>query len=292
MGEPAIPTPAERAATLDLARSIVDAVRNDEESPTKYMRGSAIDGTIFRFAQDLLDTRRALDEAIATAFEIDDWAVWSSDAAIEFREELTSKLERLQRLDFEAEEQPKLAKASMKRVIIESPLAGDVARNKRYLTACIRDSLMRGEAPFASHAIYVGPLDDDKREERDLGIAAGFAWRSAAELTAVYEDLGISRGMQLGIEAAEAMGHPIDRRKLGDEWDRTIALEVGCEVEWQPLFANGRARGQVVRLIDDGAVHVLMSIGLVYFEAHERGRLSVVRPAPTRTPGLGTAVQR
>lgn len=180
----------------------------------------------------------------------------------------------------------------MKRVIIESPLAGDVARNQRYLRACLRDSLLRGEAPFASHAIYVGPLDDDKREERDLGIAAGFAWRSAAELTVVYEDLGISRGMQLGIEAAEAMGHPIEVRKLGEGWDRVEPIEVGCEVEWQPLYAVGRARGQVVRLTDDGAVHVLMSIGLVYFDAHERSRLSVTRPAPTRTPGRGTEVSR
>lgn len=108
----------------------------------------------------------------------------------------------------------------MKRVIIESPLAGDVARNQRYLRACLRDSLLRGEAPFASHAIYVGPLDDDKPEERDRGIAAGFAWRHVAHATIVYEDLGISRGMQLGIDAAKATGHPIERRRLGGFWDQ------------------------------------------------------------------------
>lgn len=180
----------------------------------------------------------------------------------------------------------------MKRVIIESPLAGDVARNQRYLRACLRDSLLRGEAPFASHAIYVGPLDDDKREERDLGIAAGFAWRSAAELTAVYEDLGISRGMQLGIEAAEAMGHPIDRRKLGEAWDRLETIEVGCEVEWQPLYSPSRARGTVTGIDADGTVSVSMSCGPVWFDPHERSRLTVVRPAPTRTPGAGSVVSR
>lgn len=123
----------------------------------------------------------------------------------------------------------------MRRVIIESPLAGDVARNRRYLTACLRDSLLRGEAPFASHAIYVGPLDDDIREERDRGIAAGFAWRSAAHATVVYEDLGISRGMQLGIEAAEAMGHPIEMRKLAPNWaycEEGLAADLTSSCGW------------------------------------------------------------
>ena len=41
-----------------------------------------------------------------------------------------------------------------------------------------------------------------KPEERQLGIEAGFEWGKAAEKTVVYEDYGVSRGMQLGIEAA------------------------------------------------------------------------------------------
>ena len=32
-------------------------------------------------------------------------------------------------------------------VVLESPYAGDVARNVRYARACLRDSLLRGEAP-------------------------------------------------------------------------------------------------------------------------------------------------
>lgn len=41
----------------------------------------------------------------------------------------------------------------MRRVIIESPYHGNVERNLRYLRACLRDSLLRGEAPFASHGL-------------------------------------------------------------------------------------------------------------------------------------------
>lgn len=71
------------------------------------------------------------------------------------------------------------------RVIVESPYAGDIDRNVRYVRACMRDCLLllRGESPFASHALYTqeGVLRDDVPEERMHGISAGFAWREAAD---------------------------------------------------------------------------------------------------------------
>jgi hypothetical protein len=104
----------------------------------------------------------------------------------------------------------------MKRVIIESPYAGDVETNLRYLRAAMRDCLLRGEAPFASHGLYTQPgvLNDDIPAERQHGIEAGFAWRQASELTVVYHDLGMSRGMQSGIAGAEKLGKPIEYRSL------------------------------------------------------------------------------
>ena len=88
----------------------------------------------------------------------------------------------------------------MERVILESPFAGDVETNVRYARLCLRDSLNRGEAPYASHLLYTQPevLNDDNAEERDWGINAGFQWRAAAHKTVVYTDLGISRGMEFG----------------------------------------------------------------------------------------------
>ncbi len=112
----------------------------------------------------------------------------------------------------------------MKRVIVESPYAAPtpegIERNVRYLRACLRDCLMRGEAPFASHAIYTQPgvLRDEVPEERTHGIEAGFEWRQAAHATVVYVDLGISRGMEYGVAAALKMAHPIEERRLGGEW--------------------------------------------------------------------------
>jgi hypothetical protein len=106
----------------------------------------------------------------------------------------------------------------MKRVFLESPYAGDIARNLAYVRACMADCLARGEAPFASHALYTQCLRDDVPEERTLGMAAGETFRGACEATVVYIDFGISRGMRQGIDKALLMGHPIERRRLGGEW--------------------------------------------------------------------------
>ena len=104
----------------------------------------------------------------------------------------------------------------MRLVILESPLAGNVERNLRYARACMRDCLMRGEAPFASHALYAqeGVLDDTIPAERALGIDAGLLWGMHADATVVYVDLGISPGMELGIERARQQGRPVEERRL------------------------------------------------------------------------------
>lgn len=93
-------------------------------------------------------------------------------------------------------------------------------RNLMYLRAAMRDCLRRGESPYASHGLYTqeGVLDDKIPEERAWGIQAGFAWRQVAELTVVYDDLGISRGMDYGIADAEKRGVPVEYRQLGEGW--------------------------------------------------------------------------
>jgi len=104
----------------------------------------------------------------------------------------------------------------MRLVILESPFAGDVTRNVAYARACMRDCLLRGDAPFASHLLYTqeGVLDDNIPEERELGIKAGFG---KAKATVVYTDLGYSNGMKYGIADAMAKGRPIEYRTLPPE---------------------------------------------------------------------------
>ncbi len=104
----------------------------------------------------------------------------------------------------------------MRRVILESPYAGDVAANEAYARSALRDCLLRGEAPIASHLLYTQPgvLDDLNPEERALGIEAGLSWGVEAEATVVYTDRGISRGMSYGIERAQREGRPVEYRTL------------------------------------------------------------------------------
>ncbi len=105
----------------------------------------------------------------------------------------------------------------MKIVILESPYAGDVERNVRYARRCMMDSLGRGEAPMVSHLLYTQVLDDTVPSERERGIAAGLAWRQVAQASVVYEDHGISKGMQHGIAAAQKACIPVEFRTIGGE---------------------------------------------------------------------------
>jgi len=108
----------------------------------------------------------------------------------------------------------------MIRVVIESPYAGDVERNLRYVRAAMHDCFMRDEVPFASHALYTQPgvLRDEVPAEREMGIMGGLIWGKMAEKTVVYTDLGMSRGMEYGIKNAEMVGRPIEYRSIPG-WD-------------------------------------------------------------------------
>lgn len=118
---------------------------------------------------------------------------------------------------------------NMKRVVIESPFGrnedgskctpAEYARNGRYLDRCIRDSLSRGEAPYASHGFFPkeGRLDDTDLAQRTQGIAAGLAWAQAADLIAVYADHGVTEGMVEGIERHRARVIDFTYRYIGEE---------------------------------------------------------------------------
>lgn len=111
----------------------------------------------------------------------------------------------------------------MKKVIVESPFAWEVDRNKMYTRMCLHDCLVNhDEAPLASHLLYTQEfiLDDLIPTERQLGIRAGLCWGAMAEWTKVYIDLGISVGMAFGIRDAREEGRPSENRMLPDDiWD-------------------------------------------------------------------------
>lgn len=69
----------------------------------------------------------------------------------------------------------------MRRVILESPYAGDVEANIAYARRCIADCLRRGEAPIV-----------------------------------VYTDCGVSLGMAAAVQEAMKIELPIERRSLAE----------------------------------------------------------------------------
>lgn len=107
----------------------------------------------------------------------------------------------------------------MKRVILETPFRGDVVLNLRFARACLRDCLLRGEAPFAFHLLYPAVLNDDIQSDRDLGIRAGLEWGRVADATVVYTNLGTTPGMELGIAAAIDAQRPVVIRALPEGWE-------------------------------------------------------------------------
>ena len=103
--------------------------------------------------------------------------------------------------------------SAFRRVIVESPYAGDIEQNVQYARLAMRDCLERGEAPYASHLLYTQVLDDTVPAEREQGIAAGLAWQPVADAVVVYTDLGITSGMQRAIDQACV---PVEYRSLRD----------------------------------------------------------------------------
>ena|SRR5882757_7178459 len=106
-----------------------------------------------------------------------------------------------------------------KLVILESPYAGNLWqrwRNRCYARRCMRDSLMRGEAPIASHLLFTqkGILCDERPLERIIGIEAGLEWCRAAELMVIYTDRGLSGGVRAAIIEAAMHKLPVEYRAL------------------------------------------------------------------------------
>jgi hypothetical protein len=105
----------------------------------------------------------------------------------------------------------------LKRVILESPYAGNIAQNVSYALRCTLHSLKQGEAPFASHLLYTQMLSDYIPEQRKLGIDAGFAWGAVADYFVFYTDRGWSPGMLDAYERCKEHDYDFEFRALDGE---------------------------------------------------------------------------
>ena len=141
-------------------------------------------------------------------------------------------------------------------VLVESPYAlkpsdtenhsyehhfkGSSQTNIDYARQCLRDCFDRGEIPIASHLLYTqtGILDDTIPEEREQGINAGLAWAEHVGKVVVYIDLGISSGMQKGIDYHTFKGTPLQYRKLKPAGERYICDSANLVKEVVDMFSG------------------------------------------------------
>ena len=113
--------------------------------------------------------------------------------------------------------------------LIESPYAGtpeEILENEAYARHAVKDCLSRNEIPFASHILYTQPgvLDDTQSAQRRLGIEAGLIMGQLCQKTALYEDRGITPGMEEGVERAFSFGRNVEHRNLNKEYSKVLKI--------------------------------------------------------------------
>lgn len=105
-----------------------------------------------------------------------------------------------------------------KLAVIESPWAGLDAgsKAKHYLKQCIRDSLARGEIPWASHAMlaWTEALYEGDEEQRAEGLLVNKKMILKADVVAIYVDKGKSGGMKEAETWARMHGITVEIRNI------------------------------------------------------------------------------
>lgn len=122
-------------------------------------------------------------------------------------------------------------------VILESPFKGanakEFERNVLYAQFCVLDSLQKGEAPYASHLLYTQVLNEQDPAQRSFGIDAGLEFGTVCSKSVVYTDLGISSGMQKGIDHALRHGREVQMRTLPPELKAAFEARMSTHAQEQ-----------------------------------------------------------
>ena len=77
---------------------------------------------------------------------------------------------------------------------VESPFR-DFPLSVRYLEKCLEKCVEGGLSPYASHKMLTSVLNDNNKEERELGIRYGLEIASQLDLRIFFTDYGWSEGM-------------------------------------------------------------------------------------------------
>ena len=99
---------------------------------------------------------------------------------------------------------------SLPLVYVASPLSGDITGNVKRANAHCRFVVANQAIPFAPHAFFTGFLNDDIKEEREIGMFLGKEMlRKCNALWAFCDNGEPSKGMQEEIELAKELDIPV-----------------------------------------------------------------------------------
>lgn len=87
-----------------------------------------------------------------------------------------------------------------------SPYRGNIKRNKEYARELTRAAINSGFSPVTVHLYLTEVLDDNKPQERNMGMAAGQEILKQCKYILLGEEYGISEGMKEEIMLATLKG--------------------------------------------------------------------------------------
>ncbi len=98
-----------------------------------------------------------------------------------------------------------------KMIFICSPYRGDVAKNRQRAIDLCKYAITKNFLPVAPHLIFPSILDDNKLEERRIGLECSLQLLGKCSSMWLDERTGITEGMRLELDFAERMGMKIIR---------------------------------------------------------------------------------
>lgn len=102
------------------------------------------------------------------------------------------------------------ARVNQSRLLIYvcSPFAGDIEYNIRRARGYCRFVVSKGDIPFAPHLFFPQFMDDDDREQRELGLSFGLVLLSKCSAMWVFGNK-VTDGMAREIKKVKKRGIPI-----------------------------------------------------------------------------------
>lgn len=113
----------------------------------------------------------------------------------------------------------RVTKQQRKAVLIVSPFVqedpANASKMMRYAERATRDSLLKNEAPLATHVFYPSVISTKNPIERDTGLQSQLSWVKGCDVVAAYIDFGITPAMQVVLNQAILKSKRIEYRTIG-----------------------------------------------------------------------------